>query len=120
MFSGILKIDYSARIVEFGLIVLLFIFARTLALRWRDCVFGIAVGTCFYCATELAMMTLRTHYGSVVAELQAIVGPLLGILTLGIWTVYIYRTEHKHVGTTMYGNPRLEEWNRAVLQFLNR
>lgn len=120
MYSGILRIDYGARIVEFGLIVLLFAFARMLALNWRECVFGIAVGTCFYCSTELAILALRTHYGPQAADLHAILSPLLGIISLTIWAVYMYRAEHKRVTIGPSVNPQLEEWNRAVLQFLGR
>lgn len=120
MYSNILRIDYSTRIVEFGLIVLLFVLARAFALSWRECVFGIAVGTCFYCSTELAILTLRTHYGPSVADLHAILSPLLGIITLSIWALYMYRAEHKRVTMGLPQNPQLEEWNRAVLQFLNR
>jgi len=120
IYSPILKIDEGTRIVEFGLIVLLFAFARTLALSWRDCAFGIAVGTCFYCATELTVTTLRAHYGNEVAVLIAFLTPTFGIITLGIWTAYVYRAEYRHAPFGTGSNPQLEEWDRAVLQFLNR
>jgi hypothetical protein len=120
LYNDILKVDQFARIVEFGLIVLLFAFARTLALGWRDCSFGIAVGICFYCSTQLAVMSLRTHYGDEVALLVAFLTPILSIITLGLWTAYMYRAEHKLAGFGTIDNPQLEEWNRAVLQFLNR
>ncbi len=119
VYSSILKVNYSARIVEFGLIVLLFIFAKTLALGWRECVFGIAVGTCFYCSTALAGMSLLTHFGNEVAELHSATQPILGVITAAIWTVYFYRAEQT-VRDASFRNPQLEEWNQAVLQFLNR
>lgn len=119
MYSGILKVDYSARIVEFGLIALLFILARALALGWRECVFGIAVGTCFYCSAELAATALRTRLGNDFALTLSFLSPALGIITLGIWTAYVYRKERQHHEIRL-GNPQLEDWDRAVRQFLNR
>ena len=119
MYSGILKLDYSARIVEFGLIALLFVFARTLALGWRECVFGIAVGTCFYCSTELAGIAVRAHYADQVASLYPTLQSVWGIIPLAIWTVYFYRAEQRVPGARLR-NPYLEEWNRAVVQFLKR
>lgn len=120
IYSVILKIDYGTRIVEFGLIGLLFMLAKTFNLGWRDCAFGIAVGSCFYCSTELAMITLRTHYGNEAALLVAYLMPMIDILALGIWTAYVYRAEHKFAAQGAVLNPQLEEWNVAVLQFLNR
>ena len=119
-YSTILKIDYGTRIVEFGLIALLFVFAKTLDLGWRNCAFGVAVGTCFYCSSELAVISLRTHYGNEVAVLTAFLSPLLSIIALGIWTAYMYRAEHRLDTLSSFANPQLEEWNRAILQFLNR
>ena len=119
MFSGILKMDYSVRIVEFGLIILLFALAKALALSWRDCIFGIAVGTCFYCSTELAGIAVRTHYFREVAGLVATVQPFFGVISLAVWTAYFYRADHKFREIKL-SNPQLEEWNQAVLQFLSR
>ena len=120
VYSPILKMDHGARIVEFGLIVLLFAFARTLALNLRGCAFGIAVGTCFYCSTELAVTALRNHYGNAAVVLDTFATPLFSIIALGIWTTYMYRAEREPFNIGRAVHPQLEEWNRAVLQFLNR
>jgi hypothetical protein len=119
MYSGILLLDRSAMMVELGLVVLLFVFAKSLALGWRECVFGIAVGMCFYSSTELAALSLRTHYGNAVAELYSMLKPILGVTTLGIWTVYICRAERIREDVSRFRNSNLEGWNAAVLQFLN-
>lgn len=120
LYSGILLLDRSAMLVEFGLVVLLFILAKSLALGWRECIFGIAVGMCFYCSMQLAALSLRTHYGEVAAELYAIVKPVVSVTTLGIWTAYVYRSERARSDVAPFRNTNLNEWNAAVLQFLNR
>ena len=120
IYSSILKIDFGARLVEFGLIALLFIFARALALSWKEVVFGISVGTCFYCSAELAATALRTHLGREFALALSFLTPALGIISLGIWTSYVYRAELQRRIVLKPANPQLEEWDRAVLHFLNR
>lgn len=120
LYSSILLLNRSAMIVEFGLVVLLFILAGSLALGWRECIFGIAVGMCFYCSLQLAALSLRTHYQNAVADLYTIVKPIISITTLGIWTAYVYRSERARSEVTPFANTNLKEWNAAVLQFLNR
>jgi len=120
LYSGILLLDRSAMMIELGLIVLLFVFAKSLALGWRECVFGIAVGMCFYCSLEVAALSLRTHYANAVAELYSTVKPIFVVITLGIWTAYIYRAERASNNIFIPRNHNLDEWNNAVLQFLNR
>jgi hypothetical protein len=120
MYSRILILNRSAMIVEFGLVVLLFILAKSLALGWRECVFGIAVGMCFYCSMQLVAVSLRTHYQNEAADLYAIVKPMVGVTTLGIWTAYVHRGERARRDVTPFKNTSLDDWNAAVLQFLNR
>jgi hypothetical protein len=119
MYSSILILNRSAMIVELGLVALLFILAKSLSLGWRECIFGIAVGICFYCSMQLVAVSLRTHAQNAAAHLFAIVKPLIGVATLGIWTAYVYRSDRARVELMPFKNKNLEEWNAAVLQFLN-
>lgn len=120
MYSGILLLDRSVMIVEFGLMVLLFVFSRALELGWRECIFGIAVGLCFYCTTELAAVSLRTYYRNDAAELYSMAEPFLTLIMLGVWTTYVYRSDRARQPGQTLSNLRMTEWNDAVLQFLNR
>jgi hypothetical protein len=120
VYSAILLLDRSAMMVELGLIVLLFVFARSLALGWRECVFGIAVGICFYCGADVAMLSLRAHYGNSVGSLYSIVKPFVTVTTLAIWTIYVYRAERGTINIVKGVNSDLEGWNQAVLQLLRR
>lgn len=120
IYSCILLLNRSAMIVEFGLVVLLFTLSRSLALEWRECVFGIAVGMCFSCSMQLVAVSMRSHYQDAAANLFAIIRPVVGVTTLGIWTAYVYRSERARNDITPFKNANLDEWNAAVLQFLNR
>ena len=120
LYSWILLLNRSAMIVELGLMVLLFVLAKSLTLGWKECVFGIAVGMCFYCSVQLTAVSLRAHLQGAVASLYAIIKPLVGVTTMAIWTAYFYRAERARDQVVPLRNTRLGEWNAAVLQFLNR
>ena len=119
VYSAILLLARCAMMVELGLLVLLFIFARFLDLGWRECIFGIAAGLCFFCAIEVVSLTLRVRFGEAFGDIYAYLRPLAWFATTFIWTVYVFRSEKARA---RLGPPRpeLEEWNTAVLQFLSR
>lgn len=120
MSAAMMLIYQSALFVELGLMVLLFVFARSLSLGWSECVFGIAVGMTFYSSMQLIAVSLRTHYGAAVENLLILGKPLISISTLGIWLGYIYGTVRVRKPVIPLHHASLEGWNDAVLQFLNR
>ena len=119
--SAITLFDRSAMIVELGLVVLLFVLAKALSLGWRECVFGIAAGMCLFCSLDLAAITLRAHYGPSVALLYSGFKSMAYVITVAVWTVYMYRSERSRNREIMpFHSETLEAWNAAVLEFLNR
>jgi len=119
-YGAILLLDRCATIVELGLIVLLFVFARSLALGWRECVFGIALGVCLVCSMEVVALTLRLEYGEAFARIHAFAKPLTWLIAMAIWTVYVFRSQRARQYAVVFRDAELEEWNEAVLRFLNR
>lgn len=113
-------LDRCAMFVEFGLIVLLFVFAKSLALDWKECIFGIAAGICLMCSVQLVALTLRLRYGAAFAEVHAFAKPIIWITAVTIWAVYVFRSERARSNIVTLRDPELDEWNAAVLRFLNR
>jgi hypothetical protein len=120
MSAAIMLINQSALFVEVGLMVLLFVFARSLSLGWSECVFGIAVGMTFYCSMQLIAVSLRNNYGVAVEDFFIFGKPLISVSTLGVWMGYIYRSERVRKPVLPLQHSNLEAWNQAVLQFLSR
>ena len=113
--------ERSAMIVELGLVVLLFVLARALALGWRECVFGITVGLCLFCSLDLAALALRVHYGPSGSLVYSTFKSLAYMSTVAIWTVYIFRSEQsRNREVVPFQSDVLDSWNSAVQQFLNR
>lgn len=119
-YGGVLLLDRAALIVELGLIVLLFVFCKSLSLGWKECIFGIAVGICLMCSIEVLSMTLRVHYGRPFADVYTILKPITWVITVGIWALYVFRSEHARSRVIVFRDAELAEWNDAVLRFLNR
>jgi hypothetical protein len=119
-YGPMVLLDRCTVFVEFGLIVLLFIFAKSLALGWKECVFGIAAGICLMCSVDLVSATLRLRYGSAFAEVHAFVKPITWTVAVTIWALYVFRSERARSNVITLRDPELDQWNEAVLRFLNR
>lgn len=119
MYNCILLFYRGTMIVQVGLLALLFLLARTLAFGWRQRTFGIAFGMCFLSGLQVVGLTWWVQRGTAVAELYALVKPFIVVAAFGIWTAYLYRSESTRE-VRQLNNVRLDHWNGAVLQFLNR
>jgi hypothetical protein len=113
--------DRSAMMVEVGLLALLFIFAKTLSLGWRECIFGIAFGMCLFCSLDLAALTARANFGDALGFYYAVFKSTAYVTTVVIWTVYVYRPERaRNREIVPFHSDTLDQWNASVLQYLNR
>lgn len=119
-YGPMVLLDRCAMFVEFGLIVLLFVFAKSLALGWRECIFGIAAGICFMCSIDLVSLTLRLRYGQSFAPVYGLTKTITWVITMTIWAIYIFRSERARSNIVSLRDPELDEWNSAVLRFLDR
>ena len=118
--ASVTLFERSAMIVELGLIVLLFVLARALALGWRECVFGITAGLCLFCSLDLAAVTLRAHYGPSAALVYSTFKSLAYMATVAVWTIYMYRSERaRNREIVPFQSDMLDSWNSTVQQFLN-
>jgi len=120
MYNCILLFYRGTMIVQVGLLALLFIVSRTLAFSWRQRIFGIAFGMCFLSGLQVVSITWWVQRGTAVSELYALVRPFIVVAAFGIWTAYLYPSESTRSEVRQLKNVRLEHWNGAVLQFLNR
>src|SRR5262249_10422625 len=62
--EGIFVLERGVRIVQAGLLLVLFLFASYLGLSWRSNVFGVALGFGIYASAELALVAIRAHVGA--------------------------------------------------------
>ena len=61
----------SLRVIQVGLLLLLFSLASSLGLTWRSYAFGIAFGYGTYAIVDLVLSAIRVEYGDAVWKLES-------------------------------------------------
>jgi hypothetical protein len=120
LMQGIVVLERSVRIVQVGLLSLLFVLAGFLRLRWPHYVFGIALGFGIFCSVELAAITVRAHAGMPVHSLFAILKPAAFVVAQGIWLFYLAAEARAPARASAPESPEMEGWNVALLELLRR
>ncbi|MBI2678173.1 MAG: hypothetical protein HYX28_05285 [Candidatus Koribacter versatilis] len=116
---GLVVLERSVRIVQVGLLSLLFVCAGFLRLRWAHSIFGIALGFAVFCSVELAAITVRTQGGMPVHPLFAILKPAAFVVALGVWLFYL-ATPEPSPAESRPPAPQMEGWDTALGELLRR
>jgi hypothetical protein len=118
LMAGILLFERSARIVEFGLLLVLFFLTSFFGLRWQQYMFGIAFGYGLYACLNLIVTAERFEVGGMANRILSLIGPLSYLTALAVWTVYFILPEPAQL-TEKLPKQQLNEWNRALLELLH-
>jgi len=118
LLTNILMLERGVRIVQAGLLSLLFIFARAMRLRWPHYVFGIALGFAIFSSVDLALVTVRT-YDIWTHTLFAILNPAAFVVAQGVWLYYLAVPERSPVYQP-HATLRMEGWDFALAELLRR
>ena len=116
----VLVADRSVRILQLGLILALFGIARYLHLRWKNYLFGIALGFGFYALMDLVGLTVRMTYGKPVASTVDVLIGTAYCAAVVIWTAYVLQPEAAKVPIVSVPSHELEKWDAALKQLLSR
>jgi hypothetical protein len=118
--AGLLVLERSVRIVQVGLLSLLFVFAGFLRLRWPHYAFGAAFGFAIFCSVELASVTVRTH-DMWAHNKYILVEPLAFLAAQATWLFYLSRPEPEPASATKARtSPKVEGWDLALAELLRR
>lgn len=106
---------------QFGLLLAIFAFSRTLRLVWRRDIYGIALGFGIFASVEMVSSALIAQFGYSLHT-------YMDYLTMGtyhvcvlIWMAYILWPEGKGVGLThVPDHSDLEVWNAEMERLLKR
>ncbi len=114
------SMEQAARIIEVGLMMILFICSTAFGLHWKQAEFGIALGLGFFAAIELSAVTLRPLVGpSHVAPLD-IARSLAFDSSLVVWLGYLLAPEKKSSGANAPQQDQLEQWNQAIRKLISQ
>jgi len=118
----ILTLDRSVSLMQCGLVIFLYLFARQLGLTERHRIYGISVGFGVFASVHLMTVTLTSL---VPAATSSRVGMYLlnvpyqfaWLATVIIWAVYMYRPEPERRRATVLELP--ESWNYTLAEINN-
>jgi hypothetical protein len=119
LMAGILILERSVRIVQVGLLSLLFVFAGFLRLRWPHYAFGVALGFGIFSSVELAAVTLRAHGGMPVNSVFVILKPLAFVVAQAVWLFFVALPARSPAYQPRPA-PTMEGWDLALGQLLRR
>jgi hypothetical protein len=113
-------VEQATRIIEVGLLMILFICSAAFGLHWKQAEFGIALGLGFFATLELLALTLRPMVGHPGAALLNVVRIAALDCSLFIWLGYLLAPPERAATTVNVPKAQLEQWNQAVTELINR
>jgi hypothetical protein len=114
----ILIVDRSVRLMQCGLVIFMYLFARQLGLTDGHRVFGISIGFGLTASLHLAVVTAKSLYpdGRVLYIINFL-HQVAYVVSVGIWMVYMYRPEPERRKASVLETP--ETWNYALSAVTN-
>lgn len=106
--------ERSVRIFQLGLILALFAITRYLHIRWKNYVFGIALGFGFYAVTVLAVLVVRMTYGQPVMAWSSLLEGTGYCVAVVIWATYVLQPEAATVPVVSLPSHQLEQWDSTL------
>jgi hypothetical protein len=120
LIAAVVSLERSVRIVQCGLLLLLFIFASALSISWRNYVFGIALGFGIYAAIELILVSTRLQAGSVLDHVFVFLKPAAYVIAILVWSFYLALPVPSPAPSSFKQNDLLSDWNTAILGMLRQ
>jgi hypothetical protein len=120
LFEGIVTLQIGVRIIQTGLLVFLFAFASYLALSWRNCSFGVALGFGFLAIVELTLAALRAQLGPDFTPVYTLLKPIAFLVTVLIWAGYVFQRQPVLKQVTSVPKTEVAVWNDTLTEFMRR
>lgn len=121
----VLIVEEAGKIIRVGLIMLLFLFSSAFGLRWRQHVFGVALGLGMTTVGSLLAITIVPHVSTAMAWRLDLAQVLASDLALLVWMGYLIAPdliapEQVSGSTDVPKRAQLEQWNQAVMELISR
>ena len=111
--SAVVAMARSVRLMQVGLVLLLFLFLPHLGLNWRSHIVGIATGFGFFAAVDMVVYTLLSLPSSVQTQIMlSVIKSCAYTLTVLGWASYLIVPEPARKPVLAETEP--ERWNNAI------
>lgn len=120
LFRSIYVTERSLRIVQVGVLTLLFTLSRSLGLRWRAYSFGIALGYGPYASVDLVVSALKLNYGGVGFLPLSEISSIAFVTASAIWMCYFLQAEAVAQPVRVIPYNDIAKWNEKLEELLKR
>ncbi len=118
--AGLFAMERSVKIVQGGLLFLLFALSSTLALQWKHPTLGIGLGFGVVASVNLAAFTLRAQFGMANHHVLSLIANAGYDCAVLIWLAAMYPRKPIHQFERRVPNWDVQAWNRALLDLLRQ
>lgn len=114
----------SARLLQCGLLIFLFIFAHSFGLSWKNRTFGIALGFGIAATISLVLAAIRVHLTAVIyptfsKAIMELVNQTADLSVVGIWLAYVLAPESMRADVIpTLPDQDLQSWNSELRRLL--
>lgn len=120
LISAILLLYRSLAVLQTGMVFVMFLLCRLMALPWRrDFSFGISLGLSVVGAIDIAAVSLRSQVGRIDNDFCAVTESFAYLLAVLIWLVYILAPRKETgVAANIMPETAIGNWNETLTDFL--
>jgi hypothetical protein len=118
--AGVMLVEETARTIELGALMFLFLFSRAFGLHWRQQIFGIAMGLGIFVATELGAVTMSAYFGPVAYRAFALARGFSFNISALVWLGYLLVPERATSRAELPDRAQLEQWNQAIMELIHQ
>jgi len=117
--QNILIVERAIRIVQCGMLLLLYLFSHHVGITWRNQLFGVVLGFGVYASLNLVMYSLRSRFGEDWNSSAAVFNSVSYLLTTAIWGVYMLAPAAERTLVRNAAPLILERWNTELAAINN-
>ena len=120
LFKLVYYSERTLRIVQIGLLMLLFSLARSFGLSWRSNAFGIALGYGLYASTQFVLVALRLKYVNFSYDLISTLSSLSFVVMCAVWLCFVLQPERIAQPVRVIPYNDIAKWNEKLEELLKR
>jgi hypothetical protein len=117
--QNILIVERAIRIIQCGMLLLLYLFSHHVGITWRNQLFGIVLGFGVYASLNLLMYSLRSRFGEDWNSGAAIFNSVSYLMTAGIWAGYMLAPAAERTPVRNATPLVIERWNTELAAINN-
>ncbi len=116
----LVNLELSMGVMQFGLLMFMFICASSLGLSWRTPAFGIALGFGISAASQMLVGSLKAHLWKGWDVSLNLMGSAAYDVSVALWLGYMLMPATQKTLSRVVYQPVFDRWNQAAMLVLNQ